>query len=249
MTAFFCKQLIQGDFLERRHAQNLQKSVELEFQRQPLLDDRDERVNCDGHPDLRPHGVLRCPIERLDPQVLFDPAEEQFDLPAKLVELGDRQGGLKKVVRQEGQPAVVLPIIEADPTKMFGIVAFRSWSGQDDRLVRDQVHGFIDGPRGAPARLEIRLAPDDEKHSVLMKGVEPEEVQISPIQDIEGSGLEREIVEDPDIVRSSFCHMDKRGDRSSQVEERMEFDGALAFAESGARSGRNCPKSHEKSAR
>jgi len=100
MAAFFCKQLIQRDFLERGHAQNLQKSVEREFQRQPLLDDGDERVNCDRHPDLRPHSVPRCPIERLDPQVLFDPTEEQFDLPAKLVELGDGQGGLKKVVRQ-----------------------------------------------------------------------------------------------------------------------------------------------------
>ena len=238
MAAVFCKQLIQRDFLERGHAQNLQKSVEREFQRQPLLDDGDERVNCDRHPDLRPHSVLRCPIERLDPQVLFDPTEEQFDLPAKLVELGDGQGGLKKVVRQEGQPAVVLPIIESDPTKMFGIVAFRFWSGQDDRLVRDQVHGFIDGPRGDPARLKIRFGPDDEKHSVLMKRVESEEVQIRPIQDIEGSGLKREIIEDPDIVRSSFCHMDKRGDRSTQVEKRMEFDGALAFAESGPREKR-----------
>ena len=238
MTAFFSKQLIQRDFLERRHAQNLQKSVEREFQRQPLLDDSDERVYCDGHPDLRPHCVLRCPIERLDPQVLFDPAEEQFDLPAKLVEFGDGQGGLKKVVCQEGQSAVVLAIIESDPAQMFRIFGFRSWSGQDDRLIRDQIHGFIDGPRVDAARLEIRLGPDDEKHSVLMKGIEPEEVQIRPVQDIEGSGLERKIVEDPDIVRFSFCHMDKRGDRSTQVEKRMELDGALAFAESGPREKR-----------
>ena len=92
------KQLIQWDFLERCYAQNLQKSVERKLQRQPLLNDRDEHVNRDGHPDLRPDRVLRRPIERLDPQVLFDPAEEKFDPPAKLVELGDRQRGLKKIV-------------------------------------------------------------------------------------------------------------------------------------------------------
>ena len=71
-----------------------------------------------------------------------------------------------------------------------------------------------------------------------MKGVKTGEVQISPIQDIEGSGLDRKIVEDPDIVRSSLCYLDKRGDRSTQIEQRMEFDGALAFAESGPREQR-----------
>jgi hypothetical protein len=227
------KQLIQRDFLERCYAQNLQKSVERKLQGQPFLDDRDERVNCDGHPDLRPHRVLRSPIERLDPQVLFDPAEEQLDPPAKLVELGDRQSRLKKVVRQEGQVAAFLPIAEPNATKMFGITGFRFRPGQGDRLVRDQVHGFIDGSRVDPARLEIRLGPDDEKGSVLMKGVKPGEVQISSIQDIEGSRLERKIVEDPNIVRFSLRHMGKRGDRSTQVEKRMELDGALAFAESG----------------
>ena len=135
MTVYFCNQLIQWDFLKCRDAQYLQKSVEREFQRQSFLDDGDESVNSDGHPDLSPHSVLRCSIERLDPQILFDPAEEQFDLPAKPVEFGDRQGGLKKIVRQEGQPAVVFPIIEADPAEMFGIIAFRFWSCQDDRLV------------------------------------------------------------------------------------------------------------------
>jgi len=48
---------------------------------QLLLYDRNECVNRDRHPDLRPDGVLRRPVKRLNPQVLFDPTEEQFDLP------------------------------------------------------------------------------------------------------------------------------------------------------------------------
>lgn len=238
MTVHFCKQLIQRDFLECRYAQNLQKSVEREFQRQSFLDDGDESVDRDGHPDLCPHGVFGCSIERLDPQILFDPAEEQFDLPAKLIDFGDRQGGLKKVVCQEGQSAVVFPIIEPDPTEMFGIGAFRLWSRQSDRLIRDQIHRFIDSSRIDPTRSKIRFGPDNEKSLMLMKGVETEEIQVSSIQDIEGSGLDRENVEDPDIVRSSLCYLDKRGDRSPKVEQCMEFDGALAFAESGPREQR-----------
>jgi len=227
----FGKQLIQWDFLECCHAQNLQKIVERKFHVHLLLDDRDERVNRDGHPDLRSYRVLRSPIKRLDPQVLFDPAEEQFDVPAELVEFGDRQRGLKKVVRQEGQVALVFSIVKTDPTKRLGIIDFRVGAGQGDGLIGSQVHGFIDGPRCDSSRLKIRFGPDDEKRAVKMKSIEPGEVQIAAVQNVKSATLEREIVEDPHIVRFSLCHMDKSWYRAPQVEKRMELDGALAFAE------------------
>jgi hypothetical protein len=47
------------------------------------------------------HGVLRCAIEGLDPQVLFDPFEEQFHLPAAFVDLGNGQSRKREVVRQK----------------------------------------------------------------------------------------------------------------------------------------------------
>lgn len=92
------KQLIQWDFLERGYAQNLQEIVERKLHGQVLLDDRNERVNRDSHPNLGPHGIFRRTVKRLDPKIIFDPTKEQFDLPAELVEFGDRQGGMKKVV-------------------------------------------------------------------------------------------------------------------------------------------------------
>jgi hypothetical protein len=91
MIVRFRKQLIQWIFLEHRHAHNLKKSIERKLQGQSLFDDRNECVNRDGHPDLRPDGALRRPVKRLNPQVLFDPTEEQFDLTTELIELGDHQ--------------------------------------------------------------------------------------------------------------------------------------------------------------
>lgn len=60
MIVRFAKQLIQSDFLERGHAQDLQQLVERELQVHPFPDDRDEGADCDGRPDLRSHRVLRC---------------------------------------------------------------------------------------------------------------------------------------------------------------------------------------------
>jgi len=129
MIARFRKQLIQLSFLERHNAQNLQKIVERNMQIQSLLDNCDEDINHDGHPNLRPHCVFRGPIERLDPQVLFDPAEEKFHLPAKFVELGDRQRGQKEIVCQKGQVPIVLPVVEPNPTDRVGIVGLGFGSG------------------------------------------------------------------------------------------------------------------------
>ena len=156
MIVCFGKQLIQWDFLECGHAQNLQNIVERELQACPFPDDRDKGVNCDGRPDLRSDRVLRCPVKRFDLQILFDPAEEQFHLPAERVEFGDRQSGQEKVVRQENQVTIVFPIVEPHPTKRLGILGLGFRTGQDDRLVRAQVHGFIDDSRAESSRLKIR---------------------------------------------------------------------------------------------
>jgi hypothetical protein len=227
------KQLIQWDFLEGGHAQNLQKIVEREVHGHFFLNDRNERINRHGYPDLRPHRVLRRSIKRLDAKILLNPAEKQFNAPPEFMEFGDRQRRLKKVVGQKRKIAIILSIVKTDSPQRLGIIHFRFRTGQDDGLVGSQVHGFIEGSRLDPSRLKIRLGPDDEKHAVLLKGVEPGEVQIATIHDVKSSGFEGQLVEDPDIVRFPLRHMDKSGDRASQIEKGVEFDSPLAFAKLG----------------
>ena len=48
-------------------------------------------VSCYGTIDLDADGVLGCPPEPLNPQVLFHPFEEQFDIPSVAVKLGYQQ--------------------------------------------------------------------------------------------------------------------------------------------------------------
>ena len=48
------------------------------LQLQPLSYDRHEHVRAYGDPDLALDGILRGTEERLDPQVLLDPFEEQL---------------------------------------------------------------------------------------------------------------------------------------------------------------------------
>jgi hypothetical protein len=112
--------LIQRDFLERCHAQNLQKSAERHLELLALLDDGHQHVNRYSNPDLRLKRVFRSPIERFDPKVLLDQAEEQLHSPTQLIEHGDAQRRKDKVIGQEDQVEVVLAVVEPDAAQVVG---------------------------------------------------------------------------------------------------------------------------------
>ena len=50
-----------------------------------LLDDSDQDIDAHGDPELGLHRIFRGAVERLDPQVLLDPFEEEFYLPSGFV--------------------------------------------------------------------------------------------------------------------------------------------------------------------
>ena len=136
MSGRFANQLIQWSLLEYRNAQNLQKSVKRDRQRQLLLDDRHKDINRDGYPDLCLHGVFGGSVKGLDPKVLFDPAEEQLDLPTALIKQGDGQSRKGEVVGQERKISVIVPVVKPNATKAIRVVLSSIESAEDDRLIR-----------------------------------------------------------------------------------------------------------------
>ena|SRR3990167_4742091 len=56
-----------------------------------------EHLNRDIDPGLCIHRILKCAKIGLDSQMLFDPFEKQFDLPATPIRFGDRQCGQREL--------------------------------------------------------------------------------------------------------------------------------------------------------
>ena len=54
-----------------------------------FFNDGHQHIDRIGNPDLGLDGIFVVTIELLDPQVLFDPFEEELHLPASLVELSN----------------------------------------------------------------------------------------------------------------------------------------------------------------
>jgi hypothetical protein len=108
-----------------------ERAIGFEF----LLDDSDKYINRDSNPDLSLDRVWRSTIECLDSKMLFDPFEEQFDLPTVLEEQRNGQGWENKVVGQEDESAIGLGVEITDSPERIGIDLRGFGSLENNRLI------------------------------------------------------------------------------------------------------------------
>ena len=120
------KEFRQRCFLEWRDADDLQDFVQAWFEIPGLLQNCDEQIGAHGSPDLNAHGVGRIADKMMDAEVLFDPAEEQFDLPAGAIQLGDLEGRGGEQIGEKDQRARVGGIAVTDPAQRRRVAALRT---------------------------------------------------------------------------------------------------------------------------
>ena len=101
--------------------------------------------------------------------MLLDPLEEQLDLPAQTVELGDGEGGQREVVGEKDQSLAGLGILEPDTSQRRGEALVRVEAGERDGLVADEAGASVDRMRVSALGLEVSLGADDEEAAGLMK--------------------------------------------------------------------------------
>ena len=90
-------------------------------QMQAFLGNGDQHVCADRDPDLRLDRVLVGAIKRLDAQVLLDPFEKQFDLPALAVQVCNQLGLESEVVGQK-RDAFATVVLDHHAAQRGGIV-------------------------------------------------------------------------------------------------------------------------------
>ena len=131
----FRNQFSQRYLFKNIYAQNLQSLGQAKFQPKFLAQDRHQHVNADGDPDLRLDRVVAGAEKVFDPQVLFDPLEEQLHPPAALVELGDGQCGQVEVIGQKDQRLAGVGVAITNPPESLGVMFDAFGKFQPDDLV------------------------------------------------------------------------------------------------------------------
>ena len=124
-------------------------------------------------------------------------------------------------------------IVELHSAQLDRVILAGLWPGQHDGLVATQAGRFVDWMRIDPPVLKIGFGTRHKEGLSQMQGMESVEVDIAPIHDIETAGLEGDPVENVHIVELAIGDMDEGRNVAPQVEQRMEFDRALAFAKAG----------------
>ena len=227
------KCLVYRGFLEKRDAQDLQDFVQRMLHIQLLTNDRHEDVNADRNPDLGLHRVRRRPIKRLDPQMLLDPAKEQFDLPTTSVNVRNCQCGQVEVVAQEHQPSARLGIAEDHSTQGIGVEFRCLGTAENDRLIAAHSGRLVHTSGRSPAEVEVAFGTSHEECETQLQAMEATKVEIRSVHHIEGTGFDRQDVEAGDIVGLAMSNPHETRDISTQVDERVKFDRGLVASELG----------------
>ena len=205
---------------------------------QTFFQNGNEQVNGDGAPDWGAHGIRACAIEGFDAQMWFDPFEEQFDLPAALIELDDGQSRHGEVVGQEDQRHAGLGIAIADATQRVGIMAVGIEAGRQDGLVETQAGGFVHRPGVAAGAAEVLLGAGDAESAALMEPMESGEVEIAAIHEVERPRFPDQLVEDVHVVNTARRDNDDGGKVALQGQQGVEFDRGLVSPKRGPRKQR-----------
>lgn len=160
--------------------------------------------------------------------MLLDRLEEKFHMPPCLVETANRQRWQTEMIGQEYQRLSGIGILEADFAQVDRILVVAQITVEHDGQVADDADGTIDGIGVQTTRVEIALGSGHEERASTVLGVEPFEIDVGPVHDVECSGFDEQDIEHVYIVPLAVAYMDKVADLALQVEQGMHFDSRFS---------------------
>lgn len=207
-------------------------------QMQAFLCNGDQHVCADRDPDLRLDRVLVGAIKRLDSQVLLDPFEKQFDLPALAVQVCNQLWFEGEVVGQK-RDALASVVIDHHTSQRGGIVLAGIKDGQHTYLIAHDIQvGPVNGVGVAPLEFGIGLGAGDEEGVGLMDYKQSLEIQVTTIEQVIGARLDVQQVQCVDLVGLDVADMNESGYGAAQIQKGVQFDSRLVRAKRGPRINR-----------
>ena len=199
-------------------------------QTQAFLGNGDQHVGADRDPDLHLDRVLVGAIKRLDSQVLLDPFEKQFDLPALAIQVCNQLGFEGEVVGQKSYSLSSF-VLDHHASQRGGIVLAGIKEGQYTCLVAHDVRaGSVYGIGVAPLELGIGLGTGDEEGVGLMNHKQSLEIQVPAIEQVVSARLDVQQVQGVDLVGLAVADMNESGDGAAQVQQGVQFDSRFVRA-------------------
>ena len=222
---------MQSHFLKRVNAQKLQSSVQGSRQVQFLVNDSYHQVNAHRDLDLCLYRIGARPIVMLDAQMAFDPAEEQLDTPSQAVECGHSQRGDDQVVGKKDKVPISLLVVITNLAQERWEIGPRLWQHGFADLIAAESRPHVHRLGSLPGILQVVLGSCDKERSGLRDQMEALEIHVAAIHHVEGSGLEKQIVEPAHVVLACGGNKDAGGNRATKVDLSVHLDSGLGLSE------------------
>jgi len=100
-------------------------------------------------------------------------------------------------------------------------------AGQHDGLIAHQPRAPVDRMRIPTLGSEVGFDARHKKAARVVQAMEPFEVEIISVHDVEGTGLGQQQVKHMDVVSCAVADVQERGGVAAQVQERVQLDGRL----------------------
>ncbi len=200
-----------------------------------LFNDRNQHVGADSRPDLGLQTVFACSEKVLDPQVLLDPFEKEFDLPAVFVEGCDGGGRQTGVVGQEDQRFFGVGVRKPNTPNMFGIVLDGIEALERDALIGDHPRASIRWSRVDSSGPKVVFCSGDKKGTGLMKAIKPLEINVATVHHVESPRIEDQNVEHLSVVGLAVGEVDKRWNCAPKVPKGVDLYRRLGRTKQGPR--------------
>src|SRR5438093_5919989 len=144
--------------------------------------------------------------------------EEQFNLPSRLVDLRNRQGGKGKIVCEELQSLIGLLVDESDTAQGIGIDLDGFQGRENNSVIGPQAGGLVDRTRITPLQENVLFSPYDEKRRRHFKNEEPLKIDVPTVHYVERTGFRKNLVEDVHIVDLAIRNVDERRNVPMQID-------------------------------
>ena len=188
---------------------------------------REDPLGGKGCPNLDPKRVLACPDKRLHLQVLFQRLEEQLDLPAVLVDRGDRRRSEAEMVREKHDVLILLLVPDDDSPQLVRIFCRRCVPEQENALVGDDVSFLGNFRRDVDDVADVLLHSRDEEDSLLRPGVKAFEIKIPPVHRHDRPRLQLDVLRSAIVMDLRLGDTDERRHVVVVVEKHVNLDSAL----------------------
>ncbi len=231
--SFGSRKQVPDGRLVRQHSAHYSQDVERCLSKLAVVLDNGDKAVCDDRNiNLYSHSILSCAPEREHSEVMFNPPEEEFNLPTLLVQQGNILSPECEVVSQERERPLKVRSIVNYPPQHGGILLLGLIAGKAYLLVKENIILAIQQVLAVNHLVvESGLLSDDKVGVDEVDFVQPVKVVISLVKDVERKRLIRNVIHSLHIMDFGFRNVNVCRYLGHDVKQRVNLDSAFSLPE------------------